>query len=99
MLDLKNDVSVFSEGNKSWARLGLPVLGAGCYHKKLYFISISVFISLCCTDRAFLSFLPVIPPPVIHIESYSEDSISFSLKMTTNIKVRVFPCASALGEQ
>ncbi|RLV91912.1 hypothetical protein DV515_00013971 [Chloebia gouldiae] len=31
--------------------------------------------------------LPVIPPPVIHIESYSEDSISFSLKMTTNIKV------------
>ncbi|NWH80072.1 SORL protein, partial [Piaya cayana] len=29
----------------------------------------------------------VIPPPVIHIESYSEDSISFSLKMTTNIKV------------
>uniref|UniRef100_A0A8C5JCH0 Sortilin-related receptor n=1 Tax=Junco hyemalis TaxID=40217 RepID=A0A8C5JCH0_JUNHY len=29
----------------------------------------------------------VIPPPVIHIESYTEDSISFSLKMTTNIKV------------
>ncbi|NWS37837.1 SORL protein, partial [Probosciger aterrimus] len=29
----------------------------------------------------------VIPPPVIHIESYSEDSITFSLKMTTNIKV------------
>nr|XP_005496820.2 sortilin-related receptor [Zonotrichia albicollis] len=29
----------------------------------------------------------VIPPPVIHIESYTEDSVSFSLKMTTNIKV------------
>ncbi|XP_040471960.1 sortilin-related receptor isoform X4 [Falco naumanni] len=29
----------------------------------------------------------VIPPPVIRIESYGEDSISFSLKMTTNIKV------------
>ncbi|NWQ84604.1 SORL protein, partial [Columbina picui] len=29
----------------------------------------------------------VIPAPVIHVESYSEDSITFSLKMTTNIKV------------
>ncbi|NWI98369.1 SORL protein, partial [Crypturellus undulatus] len=29
----------------------------------------------------------VIPPPVIHIESYTEDSISFTLKMNTNIKV------------
>ncbi|NXJ16172.1 SORL protein, partial [Odontophorus gujanensis] len=29
----------------------------------------------------------VIPPPVIRIEGYTEDSISFSLKMNTNIKV------------
>uniref|UniRef100_A0A8C2T8I6 Fibronectin type-III domain-containing protein n=1 Tax=Coturnix japonica TaxID=93934 RepID=A0A8C2T8I6_COTJA len=29
----------------------------------------------------------VIPPPVIRIEGFTEDSISFSLKMNTNIKV------------
>ncbi|KYO39024.1 sortilin-related receptor isoform B [Alligator mississippiensis] len=29
----------------------------------------------------------VIPPPTIHIESYSEDSISFTLKMDTKTKV------------